>query len=98
MRSSDLPTDTAKWTEGDPRDAKILQIVIDVTLYHLHSRINPRQIPAHRIQRRDEAIAWLKMINKADIDVDLPVLQDADGVNVLRPIVTGQTDKTPHAY
>lgn len=41
----------------------IKRIVVDVMLYHLHnSRVNPRQIPENIIQKRDDAINWLKNV------------------------------------
>ena len=67
-------TAAAKWTAGDTRNALIKMYLIDLTLYHLHSRINPRNIPELRLTRRDEAITWLKMVNEGKITTDLPVL------------------------
>jgi len=64
----------AKWDKGDTRDQLIKMHLIDLTLYHLHSRINPRNIPELRLTRRDEAIAWLKMVNKGELTTGLPVL------------------------
>lgn len=39
------------WTLGDNRDQTILQKVVDIALYHLHTNIAPRNIPNHRIAR-----------------------------------------------
>lgn len=39
------------WTQGDNRDEQMVQKVIDIALYHLHSRISPRNIPALREYR-----------------------------------------------
>ena len=69
------PIDTpAKWQAGDTRPAQIITYLIDITLYHLHARINPRNIPELRGQRRDEAINWLKMINEGKISSKLTLL------------------------
>lgn len=46
-----LITDTNYWTFGDNRDQKLLQICIDIALYHLHCRIAPRNIPELRVVR-----------------------------------------------
>lgn len=46
-----LPTDTNYFTPGDNRSAKLLQVVIDIFLYHIHSRISPRNIPLLREER-----------------------------------------------
>ena len=59
-----LPSNTTFYTPGDTRNALVKRHVIDITLYELHSRINPRNIPELRIQRRDDAIKYL--MNVAD--------------------------------
>lgn len=41
----------AKWTAGDNRDQKLLMTCIDIALYHVHSRISPRNIPELRVVR-----------------------------------------------
>jgi hypothetical protein len=54
--------------------------MIDISLYHLHSRINPRNIPQLRMIRYDGmgpnqtggSIGWLKKIMIGDISADLP--------------------------
>jgi len=73
---------TAQWQKGDPRNPLIKMHLIDLTLYHLHSRINPRNIPEFRIQRRDDAIKWLNMIAKSLITVDLPKLETPENVGL----------------
>lgn len=67
--------DPTKWTKGDTRNPLIKMHLIDMTLYHLHSRINPRNIPEFRIARRDDCISWLKMVAAGKITVDLPILE-----------------------
>jgi hypothetical protein len=44
-------TNSNYWTAGDNRDQKLLQVCIDITLYHLHCRIAPRNIPELRVVR-----------------------------------------------
>jgi len=46
-----LITNATYWQLGDNRDQKLLQVCIDIALYHLHSRISPRNIPDLRITR-----------------------------------------------
>ena len=46
-----LITNTTYWTLGDNRDQKLLMVCIDIALYHLHSRIAPRNIPELRSVR-----------------------------------------------
>lgn len=68
--------DPSKWTKGDTRNQLIKMHLIDMVLYHLHSRINPRNIPDFRIARRDDCIKWLDMVAKGKITVNLPVIED----------------------
>ena len=52
---------------GDDRDAQLVNYICDLTLFHLHSRISPRNIPELRVTRYDNAIAWLKMCAMGDV-------------------------------
>ncbi|CAB4218796.1 hypothetical protein UFOVP1596_43 [uncultured Caudovirales phage] len=45
-----LPTNTTKWTAGDNRNGKLVQIMTDIVLYYIHKRIAPRNIPQTRIE------------------------------------------------
>lgn len=52
----EVPTNTTitndtYWQFGDNRDQKLLQVCIDIALYHLHCRIAPRNIPELRVMR-----------------------------------------------
>lgn len=60
------------WKLEDSRDALMKTYLIDITLYHVHTRINPRNIKALVMSRRDEAVKWLGMIAKGTIIADLP--------------------------
>ena len=44
-----LPTNTTKWTLGDNRSQTLVETMVNIVLYHLHSRIAPRNIPELRI-------------------------------------------------
>lgn len=46
-----LPTDTSKWTKGDNRSQKMIQVYIDISLYHLHATISNQNVPQMRIER-----------------------------------------------
>jgi phage gp36-like protein len=48
---------------------------IDITLYHLHSRISPRQIPELRGIRYDNAIDFLKRVGEGKLNPDYPAKQ-----------------------
>lgn len=78
--SGALPTDINLWVEGDNRNAQIKTCLIDIALYQLHSRINPRNIPDLRRIRYDGdsesqmggAIGWLKNVANGLVNADLP--------------------------
>jgi hypothetical protein len=86
--SGDLPTDTTKWTAGDNRNQLIVLHLIDITLYHLHRRINPRNVPDHRKEAYNGnshndcggAIGWLKRVAKGSVNADLPEINPEQGM------------------
>jgi hypothetical protein len=75
-------TATTYWTQGDNRSQQLLTFLIDITLYHLHSRISPRNIPELRVKRYDDAIRWLKAVGKGDVTANLPLLKPAQGSRI----------------
>lgn len=77
-----LPTNTAKWTAGDNRTQSVLMIVIDITLFHLHSRISPRNIPDLRKDRYTNAIQMLQAFARGEMTAKLPVIQPKSGQRI----------------
>lgn len=81
-------SDEAKFKKTDSRNPKMVQVVVDILLYHLHSAISPRNIPTSRAVRYDgqgnvkdgeSAISYLLKVQKGTITPNLPVKVDADG-------------------
>ena len=70
--------DTIFSTTGDSRHAELVMYIVDMTLYHLHSRINPGQVPELRKERYQDALDWLKGVAAGDYDPGLPGIGDAD--------------------
>lgn len=68
---------------GADRNALIVMYMIDIVLYHVHARINPRMIPDIRKDRYDIAISWLDKVATGKLTPDLPVLIPEDGSNGL---------------
>lgn len=62
---------------GTARDPQLLNYIIDLTVYHLHSRIAPRNIPELRQTRYDNAIGWLKMCAMGDVTPKLEIQPEA---------------------
>lgn len=85
------------WTAGDNRHPLIKKIAIDINLFHLHSRINPRNIPDLRQKNYDNAISWLKMIQRGDsIVIDLPIYDTKPDLGQI--ITYGSNDKLEYGY
>ena len=86
--TSESLTDTNFFTEQDDRNQKLVQVTVDVFLYHLHTRLNPRNVPMHRkirydgdgdIQKAMSATKWLLMVQKGTITPSLTPILDAEG-------------------
>ncbi len=63
--TGDYPDNTDHWTKGNSQNAKLREVFADITIYNLHARVNPVQIPELRLDRRDNAVNWLKQLNKS---------------------------------
>jgi hypothetical protein len=59
------------WTVGDNRYPMFVELAMDMTLYNMHARINPRNIPDLRIERNREALdqldAWASGTDTAEV-------------------------------
>ena len=82
-----------------PKNATIKRIVIDVALYNLHTRVNPRNIPEKRIQLRDDGISWLKLVQdvRSNVTADFLPLRDF-GEDRGNDISWGSRKKNKHNY
>jgi hypothetical protein len=95
----DLFTDATKFDTGEKRNALIKRHVINVALYELHSRINPRNIPEFRIQRRDDSIKWLGLVQNPRNNVDADFLPKRDlGAQKGNDISWNSKKKLSHDY
>lgn len=89
-----LPSDNTYWTYGDNRNQQVKVYMIDVCLYHLHSNINPRNIPQLRIDRYNNALNWCKMVNRGEITANLPEILPVQG----QVISTESNEKLPQYF
>lgn len=100
------PTDATKWTQADNRNQEIVQYLIDIVLYNVHCRINPRNIPDLRKERYDGnepqqrggAIGWLKNIASGKIFVDIPEILPEQGNSINWGNANGTTQSTVNTY
>lgn len=65
--------------ELDPRNAHVVMITIDCTLYHLYTSLAPNKIPQHRSDRYQDVINWLRDVARGNASADLPRKRDASG-------------------
>lgn len=54
----------------------IIEYCVDIFMYRLHARINPRKIPEIRKVKYDEAIEWLMGVQQGELHPDLPALPE----------------------
>lgn len=81
--TTDPSADPTNWgVTLDPRNPKIVTCTVDLALYHLHSRINPRNIPELRGIRREDSINWLEGVRENKNNPTLPAKVDGDGNTV----------------
>lgn len=64
---------------GDDRNPILKTYLVDIMLYHIHSRITPNAIPEIREKRYKTAIEWLKMVASDMLNPDLPVKEGREG-------------------
>lgn len=75
---------------GETRNEKIVQITCDLTVYTLLNSIPGRFVSDIRVKRRDDAIEWLKLVQKGMALPDLPLIDEEDSNN---PIKYGSNTK-----
>lgn len=54
----------------------IVQMMVDIVLYHAHSRIMPDNIPTLRVDRYKNAIVWCEKVADGFINPVLPIKTD----------------------
>lgn len=85
-----LPTDTSfyevvpdpDWGLSTSRNPYLIMILVDIVLYHLHSRISPNNIPKIRMDRYDEAMSWLKQVSKGEASLSECLKTDEEGEEI----------------
>jgi hypothetical protein len=77
--TGDYPKDNTYWKLKDNRDFTLVKIIIDITLYDLHSIINPRNIPQLRQDRYTGSVEFLKDVVRGKMNMDLPSFKAQNG-------------------
>ncbi|CAB4128293.1 hypothetical protein UFOVP105_30 [uncultured Caudovirales phage] len=80
------PNETAFFILKTSRNALVIRLMVDLVIYDLHSRLSPRNIPEHRIARRDDVIKYLKDIAnpRSNVNPDFPLKtqEENQGVDI----------------
>lgn len=80
------------------RNPLIVMYMIDIVLYHIHARINPKFIPEIRKDRYDIALMWLDKVSKGQLNPDLPIIDNSDGNSTGLPSRLGSNEKFNHQF
>lgn len=81
---------------GVERNPMIIQFMVDISLYYLHKRINPNQIPDIRIEEFDNAKQWLSKVSAGKLKPNLPELANDEGNS--KTVSYGSNTKYHHKW
>ena len=71
--------DSEYWTLGDLRDPYLILIVLNITVYHLHTKVSKRLTPQDVADNYADALDWLKGVSKGEFVPNFPeLIPDAD--------------------
>lgn len=102
-----FPDDITIWTQGDNRNQLIVLYLVDITLYHLHARIQPNNVPDIRkirydgngdLEKAHSAIRWLRECGNGHINADLPNIDPQQGMSIRWGNVNGLTERITNSY
>lgn len=68
--------DLNNWNIVEVRNALILDWMVTISLYRLHERLSPQNIPVHRKEAYDGVMSLLKNIQSEKLSPDFPELED----------------------
>lgn len=73
--ASQTPKSSTDYLAGDTRHRYLVSLFVDVTLYHLHSNITPKNVPDVRSERYKAALKALEQAEKGRRNYGLPILE-----------------------
>jgi hypothetical protein len=96
----ELPVDGLAWEKiADPRNPLLFRMAVDMSLYELYARINPRQIPEHRVKKHDDAVDYLKRAADPRKNVTIEGLELVDhGSKSGTDITWNSNEKISHSW
>lgn len=86
-------TETADWKENDTRDQLLVVYCVNITIYFLLERINPRKISEDVMNAFASASEWLDDVKNGDENPAFPLLTDGAS-----NIPYGSNEKIEHYY
>jgi hypothetical protein len=63
------------WTLGDNRDPVLVQALVDLSIWRLHNRISPNNIPDLRETNKNTVFQWLRDVRGGEQGVSIPRFQ-----------------------
>lgn len=81
VASGTLPT-SDPWIQGDNRSQRLLEVMIDITLFKIHARISPMNIPVLRVNNYHEAKQWLEEAYDGGLNAKIPIIQPTQGTRI----------------
>lgn len=71
-----------KWITGDNRNAQLVEYMVAMTIMKLSSRIAPRNVPQHWLDKYNEAVAWLQMAADGSVTAAIITKQPSQGARI----------------
>jgi hypothetical protein len=59
------------WIKADNRDPKIVEAMVDISIYRLLSRVNANNVPDARKVAFHDQMAWLACVKRGDLTIDI---------------------------
>ncbi len=78
----DPATALTYWTPSDPRDMLLVEYCVDITIYFVLKRINPRKISQDVADNYNMAIDWLEDVMKEKENPDWTLLPVGQGMDI----------------
>lgn len=85
--------------EGDQRNLNLVSKIIDIALFYLHKAVPSNSIPERRLFFYQEAMEWLKEVQKGKVTPDLETLKDETNTTIPTSFLYGSNTKIgTHGY
>lgn len=83
---------------GDARNPKLVELVIDLSIWNVLAAHSYRAVSEIRGKRRDDAVAYLKLVQAGRLTLSLPRPTDTDGAPTRGVFLSGSQPPRSHLY